>query len=308
MSMNEDAEWLEADGAGGLASGTARLVRTRRCHALLLAQTPAGRFVLVNGIEAWVVTASARFPLGAQAYLPDVIFPPGRDHLAGFDAAPRPRWRFVGPDGTEVAQELLVSRDTGETLLRWTADRPARLAVRPLLSGRDYHALHHANPVCDMTTRREGEAVVWRPYPGIPAINARGTFTWEDAPDWFHRFTYAAERARGLDDGEDLLSPGGFYFALGDTPATLMLRAGAPGGDDPAALVAAERARGAGPPRDLAADAYLAAEPGRQTLVAGFPWFTERGRDSFIALRGLLIARGRVQSTPLSEVEVEFEV
>ncbi len=46
-----DAEWLEADGAGGFASGTAGLVRTRRYHALLLAATPAGRFVLVNGLE-----------------------------------------------------------------------------------------------------------------------------------------------------------------------------------------------------------------------------------------------------------------
>ena len=295
MPITEDAEWLEADGAGGFASGTAGLVRTRRYHALLLAQTPAGRFVLVNGIEAWVETASTRFPISAQAYLPDVIFPPGRDHLAGFDAAPWPRWRFVGPDGTTVTQELLVSRDKGETLLRWTADRPAWLTVRPLLSGRDYHALHHANSGFDMTTWREGEAVVWRPYPGLPAITARGSFAWEDAPDWFHRFTYAAERARGLDDGEDLASPGMFHLALGDAPATMVLRAGEPGRDDPASLVAAERTRRTGPARDLAADAYLAAAPGRQTLVAGFPWFTDWGRDSFIALRGLLTARGRVR-------------
>ena len=141
-----------------------------------------------------------------------------------------------------------MSRDTGETLLRWISDRPARLEVRPLLFGRDYHALHHANGAFDMTSGRAGQAVIWRSYPDVPAITARGSFAWEDAPDWFHRFTYAAERARR-----------------------------------------------AGSAQDVAADAYLAAAPGRQTLVAGFPWFTDWGRDSFIALRGLLITRGRLR-------------
>ena len=293
--MIDDAEWLEADGSGGFASGMVDLARTRRYHALLLAQTPNGRFVLVNGIEAWVETAVCRFPLSAQAYQPDVVFPAGRDHLAGFEAAPWPRWRFVGPDGTQVTQDILVSRATTETVLVWTADRPARLAVRPLLSGRDYHASHHANAAFDMTTRREGGGLVWRPYPDVPAITARGSFAWEDAPEWFYRFTYAAERDRGLDDGEDLASPGVFHFHLGACPAVLVLRAGVAGGDAPEALLVAERTRRAGSARDAAADAYLATTSDRQTLIAGYPWFTDWGRDTFIAIRGLLIVRGRLR-------------
>ena len=293
--MNHDAEWLEADGVGGFASGTAGLVRTRRYHALLLAQTTAGRFVLANGVEAWVETASGRFPISAQAYLPDVIYPPGRDHLAGFDAIPWPRWRFVGPNGTRVTHELLASRTTAETLLVWTADRPCRLAVRPLLSGRDYHSLHKVNNDFDMTTRHEDGGLEWRPYRGVPAITARGTFDWEDGPEWFYRFTYAAERARGLDDGEDLASPGIFHFRLGAGAAVLALRAGAFGGDDPEQSLVAERTRRTRAVRDTAADAYLAAAPDRQTLIAGFPWFTDWGRDGFIALRGLLIGRGRLR-------------
>ena len=293
--MIDGAEWLEADGSGGFASGMVGLARTRRYHALLLAQTPAGRFMLANGIEAWVETAAGRFPLSAQAYQPDVVFPAGRDHLAGFEAAPWPRWRFVGPDGTQVTQELLVSRATTETVLVWTADRPARLAVRPLLSGRDYHASHHANDAFDMTTQREGGGLVWRPYPGVPAITARGSFAWEDAPEWFYRFTYAAERGRGLDDGEDLASPGVFHFQLDAGPAVLVLRAGVAGGEPPEALLAAERTRRTRSVRDAAADAYLAATPDRQTLIAGYPWFTDWGRDTFIAIRGLLIVRGRLR-------------
>lgn len=293
--MIDDAEWLEADGSGGFASGTVGLTRTRRYHALLLAQVPAGRFVLANGIEAWVETAAGRFPLSAQAYQPDATYPAGRDHLTAFEADPWPCWRFAGPDGTQVTQEICVSRATRETVLVWTADRPARLVVRLLLSGRDYHALHHANDAFDMTTRGAENSLVWQPYPDVPAITARGNFTWEDGPEWFYRFTYAAERARGLDDGEDLASPGMFHFCLGTDPALLTLRAGTAGGQAPATLLALERSRRKRSVRDTAADAYLAAAPGRQTLIAGFPWFTDWGRDSFIALRGLLIARGRVR-------------
>src|SRR5713226_7881559 len=71
------SEWLEADGRGGFASGTADLVRTRRYHALLLAATapPAGRFVLVNGLEAWIETPAGRFPISSQAYAPGVVNP-----------------------------------------------------------------------------------------------------------------------------------------------------------------------------------------------------------------------------------------
>ena len=76
----------------------------------------------------------------------------------------------------------------------------------------------------------------------MPAITARGSFTWAEQPSWFRNFTYAEERARGLDDGEDLASPGIFTWD-GVTSAVLMLRAGSPGTDTPEALAAAEHTR-----------------------------------------------------------------
>ncbi len=295
LDFDPDAEWLEADGQGGFASGTAGLVRTRRYHALLLAAdpSPSRRFVLVNGIEAWVETPAGRFALSSQAYAPDTVFPDGRWRIAGFTALPWPCWTFAGPDGTRITQELFVARGPAETVLRWQADRPVRLTVRPLLSGRDYHALHHENPAFDATTRHESDALLWQPYPGVPATTARGNFAWTDGPDWYRGFTYAAEAARGLDDGEDLLSPGAFTWE-GSGPAVLVLRAGSAGTAGVAELEAAERTRRARTRRDVAANAYLAVRGDGQTVLAGFPWFTDWGRDTFIALRGLLIARGRL--------------
>ena len=292
--MDFDGEWLEADGAGGFASGTVGLVRTRRYHALLLADRPAGRFVLVNGVEAWVQTPAGRFALSSHAYMPGVIYPDGRQHLRSFTPTPWPQWRYVLPDGTQVQHEVFASRTNAEVVLRWSSATPGRLTVRPLLSGRDYHALQRENAALDPTTRRDGDALVWRTYPGLPAVTARGNFTWADGPEWYRRFTYAEERARGMDDGEDLASPGTFAWDL-PGEAVLILRADAPGAASVAVLEAAERVRRSRPARDVAADAYLARRGGRRTLLAGFPWFTDWGRDTFIAMRGLLIARGRLQ-------------
>src|SRR5258708_36867280 len=88
-------EWLETDGLGGFASGTTAGVRTRRYHALLLAATtpPTGRFVLVNGFDAWIDTPHGSFALSSQAYLPDVTHPDGERRLESFSSDPWPHWQ-----------------------------------------------------------------------------------------------------------------------------------------------------------------------------------------------------------------------
>ncbi len=291
------AEWLEPDGHGGFASGTAGLVRTRRYHALLLADSATGgRFVLVNGIEVWAVTGAGRFALSSQRYRPDVIFPDGARRIASFTDLPWPSWEFELPDRTVIRQSIFTSRATQDVMLRWSCDHDLRLVVRPLLSGREYHSLHVENPDFDFATRRDGEALVWFPYPNVPPITARGDFDWVQDPEWYRGFSYVLEQERGLNDGEDLASPGRFEWALTQgRAATLVLRAGAPGSTPADTLEAQERTRRRRPSRDVAADAYLAKRFGRPTVLAGFPWFTDWGRDTFIAMRGLLLARGRLQ-------------
>ena len=298
MEFPADAEWLEADGRGGFASGTVGLVRTRRYHALLLAAVPpARRIVLVNGMEVWATTAHGSFPLSSQAYTDGTVFPDGACYLADFTEVSWPCWRFSLPGGTTVTQEIFVSRDTGETVLRWASTDPVRLSVRPLLSGRDYHNLHHENPAFDFRTHG-GDGVSWQPYPDLPVIHAAGNFAWTDDPVWYRRFHYAAEAARGLDAEEDLASPGTFTIDLDPSgPAgVLILRAGAPASAGPAssapALMDAEHRRRTSD--DPAAASYLATVDGRPGIIAGFPWFGVWGRDTFIAMRGLLLTRGRL--------------
>jgi len=115
------AEWLEADGLGGFASGTVGGVRTRRYHALLLAATtpPTGRVVLVNGLEVELVTPGGRFALSAQRYTPEVTHPDGQARLVDFQGEPWPRWTFRAEDGTTVTQEIVARHGQPEVALRW---------------------------------------------------------------------------------------------------------------------------------------------------------------------------------------------
>ena len=310
MSDALTREWLEPDGLGGFASGTAAGIRTRRYHALLLTakNPPTGRMVLVNGLDAWVETSSGRFAISSQAYAPGVTAPDGASRIASFEASPWPRWVYELPDGTRVAQELFVPKGSSAVALSWrllSGAGPICLEVRPFFSGRDYHALHHENPAF----RFDAEGVAggihrFRPYDGVPAVSVRANGELVGARDWYRSFLYAEERSRGLDFLEDLASPALFRFALEEGEAVWLAAAegheSALGSGTAAAaletLRLAERRRRAlfPGPLDLAADAYLVRRGQGRTIVAGYPWFTDWGRDTFIALRGLCLATGRL--------------
>lgn len=315
-------EWLEADGLGGYASGTATGVRTRRYHALLLVATtpPTGRVVLVNGFDAWIDIDGRRIPLSTQAYLGGVRHPDGVPRLISFEPDPWPSWRYRLPDGDELRHELLVRRGRPEVMLRWSLASDRRgvpLFVRPFLSGREMHALHHENPalrfeasVEETGTDPANARVVWQPYPVHPAIISRSNGTYDHDPLWYRGFFYEEERARGMEHVEDLASPGVLEWDLSGQ-AVWTLTADPAGADvRPAGSRAAvpntfreeigeiferERARRAAFPTRLhrAADAYLVRRGEGATVIAGYPWFADWGRDTFIALRGLCLATGR---------------
>jgi predicted glycogen debranching enzyme len=268
---------------------------------LLCATTPpTGRMVLVNGFEAWAGDVA----LNTQRYTPDVTFPDGDAFLDAFVTDPWPTWQFTLPDGTQIAHEIFVQPESCETVLRWRRTRgegACSLRVRLLISGRDYHALHHENPGFRFDAEISGGNLCWRPYPGVPAITALTNGSYSHAPEWYRGFLYAAERDRGLDDTEDLASPGVFAFDLGGGEAAIILRAGDGGAGAAApyaeALAARGRVRRAGASSRLAlaARSYVVARPGGKTIIAGFPWFTDWGRDTFISMRGLLLALGELE-------------
>jgi predicted glycogen debranching enzyme len=348
-----NAEWLEADGLGGFASGTVSGIRTRRYHALLLAAMtpPAGRMVLVNGFDAWVETPRGTFAISSQRYGPDVIHPDGATRIESFEYEPWPRWRYKIDNDIVIEQELFIPKGGSAVFISWRlVDSPKRqstgalqdavatdeaskdacvlecgaaaplsnvikLRVRPFLSGRDFHSTHHENSAFHFETGQNGERVIFRSYDGVPAVIAHSNGCYTHEPTWYRNFLYSEEQARGLDAVEDLASPGVFEFSLSQKPAVLMLSAVA-GGDDPGSsnqpastppatesiearhaqvrTIEQARRQNFSSPLERAADAYLVKRGKGQTLIAGYPWFGDWGRDTFIALRGLCIATGHL--------------
>ncbi len=308
LQFQDTAEWLEADGLGGFASGTVTGTRTRRYHALLLTATtpPAGRIVLVNGFDAWVHTPAGTFALSSQRYNPGVIHPDGARRIDSFTPDPWPRWRFRLDDNTQVEQEIVARHGASTVAICWRVIGNARgisLSVRPFLSGRDYHSLHHENPTFRFDAASRDDRVVWRPYDGLPAIISVANATYSHEPTWYRNFLYEEERARGLDCTEDLASPGILHWDLSRGEAVWILAA--EGHDSGIAAPEAawqsicqieEQRRRQFSSRLLrSADAYLVRRDDGKTVVAGYPWFTDWGRDTFIALRGLCLATGRIE-------------
>lgn len=306
LSKMQQDEWLEADGLGGFASGTVSGIRTRRYHALLLAATkpPAGRMVLVNGFDAVVETASARYPLSSQMYSPDTIHPDGARRLIDFQLEPWPTWLYSLEDGTKIKQEIFAVKGVALVVICWRLLTPAKstLWVRPFFSGRDYHSLHHENPDFQFQPQTSGNFLIWHPYAGVPGIMALHNGQYRHHPEWYRNFVYQQEHARGLDFTEDLASPGSFNWDLSRNEAVWILAAEGFADrqlehDGDAEHLARrfrdkERHRRAAFASSLErrADVYLVKRGSGYTIIAGYPWFTDWGRDTFISLRGLCMA------------------
>ncbi len=310
MSPAEADEWLEPDGLGGFASGTRSGVRTRRYHALLLSslKPPQDRRVLVQGFVAWIETARGRAELWPQAYAGG--YTRERDaELVSFSLDPWPCWRLRTTLGPVLELELFVphGRPAGALRMRLVEsfDEPVTLRVRPLLSGRDFHALHHENQAFHFDARGQGDLLRFTPYPGAPAVQMLGNARFEAAPDWYRRFHYRDEAERGLDADEDLASPGVLEISLAHDKRELwwLLQAEVSGAlavplEGAATFIQLlrrgelERREGMGDALDRAAAAYIVKRGEGKTVIAGYPWFGDWGRDTFIALRGLCLARG----------------
>lgn len=304
-----EAEWIEADGLGGFASGTVSGIRTRRYHGLLIPATmpPAGRTVLVNGFEAWIEIDGETFPITSQRYGPDVIYPDGAKRLRSFRLEPWPVWSFELREGLQIEQELFAVHGSATVAISWRLlgefSGSAKLRVRPLLSGRDFHATHHENGSFRFEANQQPGKVVWHPYQDLPAISIRSNARYVHAPCWYRNFLYLEEQKRGLDCIEDLASPGVFESEIARESVLWILSSEDTHTDEAGTLSDLytflrdeERARREKFPSPLhhAGDAYIVKRGNGKTIIAGYPWFGDWGRDTFIALRGLCLATGRL--------------
>jgi predicted glycogen debranching enzyme len=319
LGRAEGREWLLADGLGGCASSTVVGLNTRRYHGLLVAARtpPVGRMVLLSRLEEALVVGPRRHELSTNAYVGGVVHPRGFERAVSFELDPLPTVTF-DVDGGRLARTVArVHEEPGTAIVYvYEGPGPATLELRPLLAYRDHHALQRENTAVRREAERAGEDLVLAPYDGCPPLHLRlAGAAWESDGCWYRGFEYARERERGLDFAEDLWSPGLLRVSLRPgKPWGLLAWAGPiPAGGTAVALAAAERTRLrvlAGGSEGLlghlrrAADAFVVrrGETGR-SVIAGYHWFADWGRDTMIALPGLCLNEGRhdVARTILAE-------
>jgi predicted glycogen debranching enzyme len=309
-------EWLETNGLGGFSSSTLIGCNTRRYHGILVAaaRPPRGRMMLVNGFEEWVVVGDTRYYLSCHQY-PGVVHPRGHENLIGFRLDPWPIWTYrLGPVVLEKSLTMIHAQNT--IVLSYKLRKEAQgveLVLRPLLTGRDFHGLHKENNDLHVQPDIHNGVCAISPYPGVPTVyfhhNAK-----EFAPgfNWYRQMEYAREIERGLDAHEDAWSPGEFRFAFTNgQEAIMVVTSEGAGYFDSSFLLNAERKRrqallvGWEATDDvthhlvLAADQFLVEnrpsedQVKQKSLIAGYPWFEDWGRDTLISLPGLLLVTGR---------------
>ena len=227
--------------------------------------------------------------------------------MSSFRLEPWPIWTFGLSEGLSIEQEFFAVHGSQTVALSWRllgdSSVSVKLYVRPLLSGRDFHSTHHENNSFQFAATEKSQQVIWLPYQDLPSIEARNNGAYRHDPCWYRNFLYVEEQRRGLDCIEDLASPGVFEWEISTDPAVLLFSA-QPTNPDHAegalhfydSLRHKERSRRYqfSSPQRLAADAYIVRRGEGRTIIAGYPWFGDWGRDAFIALRGLCLATGRL--------------
>jgi predicted glycogen debranching enzyme len=279
-------------------------MNTRRYHGLLVAATkpPVGRMVLLSKLEEVLSINGKSYELSVNQY-PGAIHPQGHLFLKQFRLDPFPVFVYE-VDGVQLEKSLFMARGENTTVIRYELRGPAQnctLELRPLIAFRDYHATIHENSSLDGTLHVEDGRVRITPYRGLPSLHlAHDAGEVRERAEWYRNFEYARERERGLDFREDLFHPCTLIADLGLRSRVTLIASTEARDVAPVEQWRAARmdyaASGDRPfvrALERAADQFIVRRGEGSTVIAGYHWFSDWGRDTMIALPGLALARGR---------------
>jgi glycogen debranching enzyme len=246
--------------------GTVSGLNTRRYHALLVAslRPPTERYVLLSRFEEEALVGDRTFGLYCCQY-PGKLVNDGAELLEDFSAKPCSTWHY-NLDGVKFERQVYLVPGRQAVVVRYRSDAALTLRIRPFLAYRDYHSLRHADS---------------SPYAGLPPLEFRSKGVFVDDPKWYYNIEYLTELERGLDFREDQFTPGVLTIEL------------KPGEWTP--VCASIDHTDAHEPPSSKRDPFIVSRfDGKPTIIAGYPWFTDWGRDTMISLPGLLITPGRL--------------
>ena len=316
LSAWEGREWLVANGIGGYAAGTIGGLLTRRYHGLLVAALapPQGRTLMVAKLDEEVICNGRRFPLSMDRWLGVPVAPMGVRYLERFRLeGTTPVWSYdVG--GALLEKRVWMGRETNTSYVRYDlvrASRPICLHLKTLVNHRDHHGNSRGNGwKMEVQPVDAGLRVI--AFPGATPLYllARGAEV-SARHEWYCNYELAVEARRGLAAVEDHLCAGQFGAELkaGDSLAFIASAEPDPPLDGADSLrqiedheesLIAVSGLGDTPVEQLvlAADQFVARRatadnPRGHTILAGYHWFGDWGRDTMISLSGLTLATGR---------------
>jgi predicted glycogen debranching enzyme len=297
-------EILRTNRAGSYSSTTIVGCNTRKYHGLLICPVDefgGERFVLLSSLDIIVVNNDKSFNIGIRKYKGDYFQPKGHKYIEDFNADNIPS-RVYRVGGVILKQERLLVHYEEQFLLRVTileASEPMKLQFRPFLAFRNIHQLTHANLAANTKIDLVENGIRSKMYEGFPSVNLQFSSKVEfvHVPDWYIGIEYPEEQKRGYDYSEDLFTPG--FFEIDAKEGDVIVFSASTKEEKTSRLKQKFTKTVSGKiPRDSfinclrnAAQQFVEKRGGKTMIIAGYHWFGSWGRDTFISLPGLALAR-----------------
>ncbi|OCQ95336.1 glycogen debranching protein [Nostoc sp. MBR 210] len=324
LDIAETREWLVTNGIGGYASGTVAGLLTRRYHGLLIAalHPPLGRTLLLAKLDETVLYGDRTYPLHTNRWANQTVSPQGYRHIESFALEGTiPLWRLAVADAL-LEKRIWMQLGANTTYIQYTlrrATQPLQLTLKAMVNYRDYHSDTHSNGwQMSVEAVEQGICVTAAPS-ATPFYLLSDKASSTPFHNWYYDFDLAVERYRGLNDKEDhlhaatfavTLHPGETVTFVASTEKQIDLH-----GETALKLRRTQEQKLLGLWQSnrpitaqespawikhlvLAADQFIVdrsvpEESHGKTIIAGYPWFSDWGRDTMISLPGLTIATGR---------------
>ncbi|MBD2614436.1 MAG: glycogen debranching protein [Nostoc sp. GBBB01] len=325
LDIAASREWLVTNGIGGYASGTVAGLLTRRYHGLLVAalQPPLGRTLLLAKLDETVLYGDGFYSLYTNRWADGTIDAHGYQNIEHFSLEGTvPLWRFAVADAL-LEKRIWMQQAANTIYVQYTlrrATQPLKLTLKAIANYRDYHSDTHNYNDWQMSIEQVEQGICVSAYPdAVPIYLLTDRASASPAHNWYYNFDLAVERYRGLSDKEDHLHAATFEVTLnlGESLTFVASTHKQPELNGEAALKhrhtleqkliglwkSNRPLNAADPPAwvnhlVLAADQFIVdrsvpEDPQGKTIIAGYPWFSDWGRDTMISLPGLTLATGR---------------
>ncbi|MBN1598619.1 MAG: glycogen debranching enzyme family protein [Bacteroidales bacterium] len=298
-------EMLRSNRAGSYASTTIIACNTRKYHGLLVCpmeHLDGDKHVLLSTFDCTVVQSGSEFNMGIHKYKGDLYHPKGHKYVQDFQADSVLQIYYrVG--GVRILRESVLVEKQQQMLIKYTlleADKTTKLKFTPFLAFRNIHQLSKANMHAQTKVKYIKNGVKAKLYDGYPFLHMQFSKDVEfvPTPDWYYNIEYIEEQRRGYDYKEDLFVPG--FFEVHIRKGESVIFSASTTETNPSTL---KRKYSAELEKRVVRDSFksclinsaqqfIVRNEKKTQIIAGFPWFGNWGRDTFISLPGLTLTQG----------------